>query len=104
MFAPDVDFSNSDPTETYAKLWKQTEAEAWCQLQIQHANAPQVSEATSQSVSARAFGRGQTLDTVVKSGSPGVGLLKKGRSGDIAPMFHGQSVQHALWFRQLRSS
>ena len=103
-FCPQVDFAESDPSKDYEELWKQTEEAA--SLPKVTTNTQKTSEPTNQqkeqNAHSSAYGRGKTLETVVKCGSNGVGLLKKGRSGDVIPMYHGQSVQHAYWFRQLR--
>ncbi len=103
-FAPCVDFKKGDPTSEYASLWSQTEQAAsmtrcaTTSLHQEHANK----QAEVNAIPRSALGRGQTLQTVLKKGSSGVGMLRKSRPGDVAPMFHGQSVQHAHWFRQLR--
>lgn len=48
------------------------------------------------------FGRARTRQTVPRKGPIVPICLKPSRSGEIKPLFHGQSKQHAQWFRQLR--
>ncbi len=104
QFVPQVDFMTGDPTSEYVALWNQTEQAASLNgraiISLRHEGTPH--HANAAAIPKTAYGRGQTLNTVLKKGSSGVGLLRKSRPGDILPLFHGQSVQHALWFRQLR--
>ena len=103
-FSPQVDLEATDPSTAYADLWQQVETYA---LSMQAQHVPEDQESTPQEqpstfVPKHAFGRGSTMQTIVKYGSNRIGTLKKGRPGDVVPLFHGQSVQHAHWFRQLR--
>lgn len=86
--ALDLDFQ-ADLTSTYASFWTQVEGQAKCW--VQHAGGQ---------VSRKQCGRALTL-----SPSPTKEYLcpvKKGRKGDVQPSFHGVSLQHARFFRQLR--
>lgn len=88
----DTDFHTKDPTCMYLELWKQVENQAETLL----------SSSVSGTVHTSMKGRGATLDTVVKKGAFPFSPLKQSRKGDVLPHFHGASIQHAQWFRQLR--
>lgn len=74
-----------NPTEAYAHLWQQAETAAAQRIEGVHRSQ---------------CGRGQTLHpkTVVVHSAP----LRTGRKGEVAPGYHGISLRHAQWFRQLR--
>ena len=91
-FRLDIDFHTQDPTCMYLELWKQVENQAETLL----------SSSVSGTVHSSMKGRGATLDTVVKKGAFPFSPLKQSRKGDVLPNFHGASIQHAQWFRQLR--
>ena len=80
---------SADLTLEYAKFWSQVETHASCWAQQQGA-----------SVAKRHFGRASVLAPrpVKVCHCP----IKKGRKGDVQPTFHGVSLQHARYFRQLR--
>ena len=80
-----VSFAQGDPSDAYHHLWKVREAQA-AEVLIDW--------------NAKMSGRGAIRAPVHKKGWPAP--LKKGRSCDIAPAFHGISWQHAKWFKQLR--
>lgn len=84
--AAPVSFVGQDPTQQYAELWKQREAQA--QATLGHAWHPNMR------------GRGQRTQTTVRHGWPAP--PKQGRSHDPQPAFLGFDVQHARWMRQLR--
>ena len=78
-----------DLTSAYAQFWNQVEGQAKCWSR--HHGVP---------VSKHQCGRGGVLDT-----TPTRTFLcpvKKARKGDVQPTFHGVSLQHARFFRQLR--
>lgn len=84
-------FLQQDPTEAYSQMWHQIEtAAASCEVP------------SSQKPRRAHFGRGKTFSTVQKHGMGAPVILKPSRRGDVWPLFHGQSRQHAQWFRQLR--
>ena len=72
--------------DKFRALWSNVETSAASQLSHQ---APKSS-----------FGRGhlRTKCSASQQSCP----LKKGRRGEVEPQFHGQSFQHAAWFRQVR--
>ena len=80
-----VDFSCGDPSDQYHQLWAARE-----ELAAQH--LPDWNHKMS--------GRGSVRSPIHKKGWPAP--LKKGRSCDVGPSFHGFSCQHAKWFKQLR--
>ena len=86
-----VDFATEDPTEQYRLLWDQIETEAKQMI------APEVTHPKPNQC-----GRARTLDTVPRKGPAVPVCVKPSRSGEVKPMFHGQSRLHAQWFRQLR--
>lgn len=73
-------------------MWNQIERAARDELQRTGKPQPHLSQ----------LGRGATLETKLLKGQCSVQKLRKGRMGDVQPQYHGQSVQHAHWFRQLR--
>lgn len=90
-FTVSADFRQDDPTLVYSDMWKQIETAA-----SSHATTASSRPKPSQ------LGRGQTMQTVKRQGIVAPVLIKPSRNGDIKPLFHGQSRQHAQWFRQLR--
>ena len=87
----DVNFTGEDPTGQYKKLWEQIET-----------GAQQFLDLSSKKVHPSQLGRAKTLTTVPRKGPVVPVSLKPSRSGDVRPLYYGQSRQHALWFRQLR--
>lgn len=87
-----VQWDTVDPTEGYKQMWNQIETSASEKLQTEGEQVP----------TGLQVGRGATLETIVLQGQRRGQQLKKGRMGDVMPTYHGQSVQHAQWFRQLR--
>jgi len=86
-----VEFDRScDPTKAYAKMWFELEHQA-----VLHNQANQAPIATPQQ-----RGRGTTLQTTCKTRRVPPGKL--GRYGEVQPKFHGLSLQHNRWFKQLR--
>ena len=83
---PVVFAAPADPSRQFAELWKQREDMAKCQLADAWLPAMR--------------GRGQQLKPkrTVQQGSP----LKTSRSHEVQPRFHGFSILHARWFKQLR--
>ena len=79
----------TDPSLGYGMFWHQLEQSAAAQLQFNGAM-----------VSPNSFGRGQTLSTTTKQcfRAP----CKLGRIGSVQPLYHGASLLHGRWFRQLR--
>ena len=80
-----MDFSEGDPTQHYADLWRSCE---------QHAAAQLPNWTSSMG------GWGQRLEPLVKKGwrAP----PRRGRSSDYQPSFFGYDVQHSRWLKQLR--
>ena len=88
----DVSFESMDPTKAYQALWGKVETQA-----------EQIASKLGEPAIVPAMkGRGATLNTVEKCGVTQQAPLKPSRKGDIVPAFHGASVKHAQWFRQLR--
>ena len=81
-----VDFTNSDPSDAYHALWTFRESQAKQHL--------------GQTWHSHMAGRAAQRQPKHRRGWPTP--LKKGRSHDVQPQFHGVSVQHARWFKQLR--
>ena len=81
-----VDFTEGDPSDLYQQLWQSREQQA--KLILDHQWNPNMA------------GRASTRAPIYRQGWPAP--LKKGRSKDIQPGFHGASVQHSRWFKQLR--
>ena len=77
------------PTVAYAKMWQDLEQQA----------AP-IARAHGNLVFRSQCGRGQVLDTSPKF--PVIAPTKRSRRGDPQPSFHGLSLQHNRWFKQLR--
>ncbi len=77
------------PTEAYAKLWCDIEMQAQTQVELCGGHVPM-----------NTVGRAQTLVPVVSR--PYSAPCKLGRHGDLNPSFHGVSLKHARWFKQLR--
>lgn len=86
----DTNFSEGDPSQQYERLWHAIEQEAVNNLQGGNIIRP------SQ------LGRAKTRQTIPRKGPIVPVCVKPSRSGEIQPLFHGQSRQHAQWFRQLR--
>ena len=81
-----VDFDGNDPSDAYHVLWQKRESQAKAFLETSwHAN-----------MAGRAAQRAPVYRKSWKT------PMKKGRSHDIQPAYHGISVQHSRWFRQLR--
>lgn len=80
-----LDFSRGDPSDLYHNLWATRE-----DLAAKH--LPDWNPKMS--------GTGAVRAPIHKKGWPTP--LKKGRSCDVGPSFHGFSWQHAEWFKQLR--
>ena len=86
----DITFDRQLPvTEAYAKLWIDIETQAEAKVVADGSYVPYPAK-----------GRAQTLVPVQTKGyhSP----CKLGRHGDLNPEFHGVSLKHARWFKQLR--
>ena len=81
-----LDFVNGSPTQCFQALWTAKESQA--QLALGDKWEPQMQ------------GRGQ--QTTPKPRRGWAAPVKKGRSHDAQPLFHGCHVQHARWIRQLR--
>ena len=81
-----VDFSLGAPSDLYQHLWEQKENLA--QQTLQDTWRPSMA------------GRASIRQPIYRKGwnSP----LKKSRTQDIQPAFHGVSLQHSRWFKQLR--
>ncbi len=81
-----VDFSLGAPSDLYQHLWEQKENLA--QQTLQDTWRPSMA------------GRASIRQPIFRKGwnSP----LKKSRTQDIQPAFHGVSLQHSRWFKQLR--
>ena len=80
-----VDFAVGDPSDQYHHLW---------------ATRENLAKATLPDWNPSMSGRGAIRKPIHKKGW--IPPLKKGRSCDVAPNFHGVSTQHAKWFKQLR--
>ena len=81
-----VDFHSGDPSDLYQALWNTREQQA--QLSLDTKWNPNMA------------GRASIRAPLYRQGWPAP--LKKGRSQDIQPGFHGVSVLHSRWFKQLR--
>eukprot|EP00435_Cladocopium_sp_Y103_P059804 s2_g21.t1 len=77
----------TDPTGQYAQLWHVIEQSAAAKLPF-HVQKHQT-------------GRAATLQPRVSSGGK-IAPVKSARLGDFQPNFHGVSVRHAQWIRQVR--
>ena len=81
-----VAFVSGDPTDLYLSLWNSRETLAKQVLETKW--TPSMA------------GRAAICAPVYRQGWPSP--LKKGRTNDVTPTFHGVSVQHSRWFKQLR--
>ena len=81
------DIQTNDPTGQYAKMWKMIETSAVESLPF--------------AVSRHQLGRGSTLATKRAAGGR-IAPVKKARLGEFQPNFHGVSIRHAQWVRQVR--
>ena len=73
--------------QRYEKLWNHVETE--------------VARCSTVPIPKAAKGRARECYTRVVKGST-VAPLKASRQGDVLPHFHGQSVRHVQWFKQIR--
>lgn len=91
QFVADVEYSHEgDPSYAYASLWNQIE---------QQANIASVSQGLSP-LALSQLGRGQTLEpTRQRVQKP---PIRKGRAGEVQPVFHGPSIRYAQQFKQVR--
>lgn len=80
-----VDFSHGSPTDSYTQLWTSKESLAASALDSWRPNQG---------------GRASCYAPIRKKGWPTP--LRKGRSHDVQLGFHGFSVQHVRWTKQLR--
>ena len=81
---PQIDWTQ-DPSFAYASFWFQVESACESQVGLLPASAK---------------GRGQTLDS--RQGFRQTPPCKIAREGDFQPRFHGPSLQHLQWVKQLR--
>lgn len=81
-----IDFTTIDPSDQYQALWNSREAQAKTSLGTKW--------------NPRMAGRAVIRAPQFRTGWPTP--LKKGRSNDTQPNFHGASVLHSRWFEQLR--
>ncbi len=92
-----VEFSDQfhqegDSNKKYSLLWHEVESAASCAF-VQKGQKP---------LTKKQCGRGATLDTQVVKSSFHQSPVRQGRASDIQPLFAGNTLQHAHWFRQLR--
>ena len=89
MSVDDVDWPDPtiEPSASYHAFWQKVE------------NAARTS--SPQPIPSNQLGRGRPVHLRTKVGKPHA-PLSGGRPGDVAPLFHGISVLHSQWFRQLR--
>ena len=80
-----VDFSHGSPTEAYTQLWTSRE---------------NLAEQSLHDWSLNQRGRAACFKPIKRTGWPAP--LKKGRTHDIQIGFHGFSMQHVRWTKQLR--
>ena len=81
-----LDFSTGSPTDQYKALWSAKEKQAKSHLADKWEFQMQ--------------GRGQRTQPLLRKGW--AAPPRKGRTCDFQPAFHGHSVQHSRWLRQLR--
>ena len=81
-----LDFSAGSPTDQYKELWRLKEQQAKMHL--------------ATSWDSQMQGRGQRTKPLRRKGW--AAPPRKGRTCDFQPAFHGYSVQHSRWLRQLR--
>ena len=81
-----VDFSQGDPSDCYHQLWKIRESQAKQTLDFRWSN--------------NMAGRAAIRAPLHRQGWPAP--LKKSRSREVQPGYHGFSILHARWFKQLR--
>lgn len=86
----DSNFLTGDPSQEYEQLWQKIEQKA----------IPLLDRGTT--IRPGQLGRAKTRETVPRKGPIVPICVKPSRSGEIQPLFHGQSRLHAQWFRQLR--
>jgi len=88
QFGEDVKWeSQDDPGAAYQVLWQNIESSA--------------ARACPFPIPARSLGRAQRLQRK-KTRVPQFAPVKAGRQGDFQPAFHGTSLSHAQWIRQVR--
>ena len=79
------DFTQGSPTDVYSQMWQQRE---------------QLASSCDKHWNIRKAGRAQIKSPVLHRGWPTP--PRKARTHDIQPAFHGFSVQHLRWMKQLR--